>query len=278
MMPQGDVHGAIARAADATGVDFGYLLAQAKLESGLDPAARASTSSARGLYQFTGGTWLRTLDRHGADYGLDWASQAISDGAVRDPAMRQQLLALRNDPQISALMAGELANDNRDYLTGVLGRAPDSAELYMAHFLGPDGAGRFLTALASDPSQSAAALLPKAAAANRAIFFDAAGPRSVGAVMDLLRGRIEAAMNAGGAAAAYAGSASFAPAGYQPSFTPERPAFTGGPVAQEFQAAASQQGAGSMADTLRDAFGLADGGTAPGHVRAAYTALRSLGM
>ncbi|MBW8754478.1 MAG: lytic transglycosylase domain-containing protein, partial [Sphingomonadales bacterium] len=39
---------AIARAAQATGVDFNYLLAQAKLESSLDPGAKAPTSSAAG--------------------------------------------------------------------------------------------------------------------------------------------------------------------------------------------------------------------------------------
>ena len=58
----GDVRAAISRAAQATGVDFGYLLAQARLESGLNPNARARTSSATGLYQFTNSTWLRTLD------------------------------------------------------------------------------------------------------------------------------------------------------------------------------------------------------------------------
>lgn len=288
----GDVHAAIANAAQATGVDFGYLLAQARLESGLDPAARAPTSSARGLYQFTGSTWLRTLDKHGASYGLDWASQVIDGGAVRDPAMRSQILALRNNPQVSALMAGELANDNRDYLTGVLGRQPDNAELYLAHFLGSEGAGRFLTALSSDPSQSAAALLPKAAAANRSIFFGAGGARSVGEVMDLLRGKVEAAMN-GGSATSFggaiegldmAGFGGFVPSGYAASAADDRPQFTGGPVAQEFQAAAQGSGGASMADTLRDAFGLVDGGSssssssAPGHVRAAYSALRALGM
>ena len=281
MAPRGDVHAAIAQAADATGVDFDYLLAQARLESGLNPSARAPTSSARGLYQFTGSTWLRTLDRHGADHGLDWASAAIADGSVRDPATRSQLLALRNDPQISALMAGELANDNRDYLTGVLGRTPDSAELYLAHFLGSEGAGRFLSALAADPSQSAAALLPKAAAANRSIFFDAAGPRSVGAVMDLLRGRVDAAM-AGGDAPGIAGTGEFMPLAYQPVPADDRPAFTGGPVAQEFQALATQAGRASMADTLRDTFGLAENAARPAaplaHVRAAYSALRAVGM
>ena len=42
----------IARASTATGVDFDYLLAQAKIESGLDADAKARTSSASGLYQF----------------------------------------------------------------------------------------------------------------------------------------------------------------------------------------------------------------------------------
>ena len=44
-----DVRAAIARASAATGVDFNYLLAQAKIESALDPTARAGTSSAAGL-------------------------------------------------------------------------------------------------------------------------------------------------------------------------------------------------------------------------------------
>ncbi|MCX7676587.1 MAG: transglycosylase SLT domain-containing protein, partial [Alteraurantiacibacter sp.] len=56
---------AIARAAQATGTDFSYLLAQARIESGLNPAARARTSSASGLFQFIDQTWLATLDRHG---------------------------------------------------------------------------------------------------------------------------------------------------------------------------------------------------------------------
>ena len=54
--PPTAVRGAIARAAQATGVDFSYLLAQARLESSLDPQANATASSAAGLYQFTEGT------------------------------------------------------------------------------------------------------------------------------------------------------------------------------------------------------------------------------
>lgn len=276
-----EVRAAIASAAQATGVDFKYLLAQAKLESGLDPSARARTSSATGLYQFTGATWLSTLNKHGAEHGLDWA------GSAHDPAMRSQILAMRSDPQLSALMAGELANDNSTYLSGVLGRSPDSAELYLAHFLGSDGAGRFLSALSNDPTQSAAALLPKAAGANRSIFFGAGGaPRSVGDVMDLIRGRVSTAMgDAGGAESMGFGDFSNPAQWAKVAPTPAAPAFTGGPVAQEFQQAANSGGnrqapAASMADTLRDAFAL--GGNGPGgvpdHVRAAYGQLRAFGL
>ena len=263
--PSGDVRGAIARAAAATGTDFTYLLAQARLESGLDPSARAATSSAAGLYQFTGSTWLAMLDKHGAAYGVPGSD------AVGGQASRSQLLALRSDPELSAMMAGELAGDNRDYLTGLLGRAPDSSELYLAHFLGQDGAGKFLGALASNPGQSAAALLPKAAAANRAIFFGAAGARSVGEVMELLRGKMASAMGAGDAGLSYATA--------QSTGTPQAP--RGGPIQQQFDAMAAAPGgmpARSMADTLRDAFALGGSAAVPAHVRAAYGQLKVLGI
>lgn len=275
-----DVRGAIAGAAQATGVDFNYLMAQAKLESSLDPSARARTSSASGLYQFTGDTWLRTLDKHGADHGLGWASDMIQGGSVRDPAARQQLLAMRFDPQVSALMAGELANDNSTFLAGVLGRQPDHAELYLAHFFGADGAGKFLTALGNDPAQSAASVLPAAAAANRSTFYDASGnARSVGDVMSVIRTRMAGASEGANSddVLQWAASMGVSPAAAQPRFS-------GGPIAQEFQHAAAGTGnpvpapAASMADTLRQAFSLNDSGGVPAHVRQAYGRLSALGL
>ena len=269
------VRAAIARAAQATGVDFQYLLAQAKLESSLNPAAKASTSSAAGLYQFTQGTWLETLGRHGEAHGLGWAGTAISGGQLADPAMRAQVMALRFNPDASAMMAAELASDNRADLTGILGREPDAAELYLGHFLGSAGASSFLGALSADPSQSAAAILPRAAAANRAIFYDDNGPRSVGAVMDLIRGRVAGAMEGGDAAqwamAAGASMPAAAAAAPDPSL---------GPVGREFEAArAAMPGSSatlSMAETLQGAFGGA--ASVPAHVRAAYDKLARLGL
>lgn len=277
-----DVRAAIARASQATGVDFDYLLAQAKIESSLNPQAKAGTSSAAGLYQFTGGTWLQTLDRHGEQHGLDWASAAIDGGKV-DPQMRAQIMAMRFDPNASALMAAELANDNKTALTSTLGREPDSAELYMAHFLGADGAAKFLSALQSDPTQSAAAILPKAAAANHGIFYDASGPRSVSGVMELMRGKVAGAMNGAGPMPATSSYASTQIAGATP---------TGGPLQREFNALAaeastrastqaSSSGRTSMADTLRSAFG-AGGSTAqngaPDFVRTAYAKLQAFNL
>lgn len=262
------VRGAIAQAARATGIDFDYLLAQARLESGLNPSARAGASSATGLYQFLGGTWLDTLRKHGAEHGLGWAVQAAGD-----PSRRAEVMALRYDPQASALMAAELAGDNRDALSSALGREPDSAELYLAHFLGSQGATQFLSALAANPTQSAAALLPAAAGSNRAIFYAPGGAaRSVGEVMGLVRGRLASAMGRDDGfdmAIVAAGAAQQVPAG--------------GLVAREFHAvaaAAPLPHRTSMADTLRQAFALGQGNDAavPAHVRSAYGRLSALGL
>ena len=281
---------AIARAAERTGVDFDYLLAQARIESSLNPHARASTSSAAGLYQFTKSTWLQTLDKHGPAHGLDWTGAAISGGRVQDPALRAQIMALRFDPDASALMAAELAGDNKEALTPILGREPDAAELYLAHFLGAGGAGQFLSALRSDPGQRAASLMPKAAAANRGIFFERSGaPRSVGEVMELLRGKVASAMDGSGDGAGFGaaedfpgnpadGIAGWGPSAWAAASANALPSSASSP---ERAAAPALPARASMADTLRDTFGLAspDGhASAPGYVRTAYGNLRSLGL
>lgn len=227
---------AIATASRASGVDFDYLLAQAKIESGLNPAAKAATSSAAGLYQFTTSTWLGMMDRHGGTYGAEWASDAISQTGrghhVNDPLMRRDILALRHDPALASVMAAEFAKENGEALRPVLGREPDHAELYLAHFLGSGGAGKFLTALQSNPEQSAALLFPAPAAANRTIFFNKDGSaRSVAGVMDLMRNKVEAAK----------GEAS----GSMPSYPPPQSRFddplaaTRGPIGREFAGQAS---------------------------------------
>jgi hypothetical protein len=176
----GRVQNAIASASASTGVNFNYLYHQARIESGFNPNARATTSSASGLYQFTTQTWLGVLKNHGSEHGLSWAANAITKGSdghyyVADDTTRQEILALRQNPETSAAMAGEYASDNRDMLEAKLGREANSTDLYMAHFLGPAGATRFLKAKDANPDLSAASVMPAAARANRWVFYDKAG-------------------------------------------------------------------------------------------------------
>ena len=100
-----------------TGADFKYLLATAQVESNLNPNAQASTSSARGLFQFTEQTWLTTLKEQGAALGYGPYANAISrqpsgDYAVADPRMTDAVMNLRSDPTANALMAGAFTKAN----------------------------------------------------------------------------------------------------------------------------------------------------------------------
>lgn len=187
----------IARSAQRNGVDFKYLMAQAQLESGMRPEAKAATSSATGLYQFIEQTWLGLVKEKGGAYGLDWAQDAISQNRngkfiVADKSQKSSILALRNDPTLSANLAGEFARDNSAYLERRIGRAPESVDLYLAHFLGPAGAGKFLKAHEADPHASAAVGFPGAARANRSIFYDqAGGPRSFRDIRNLFAKKLD---------------------------------------------------------------------------------------
>lgn len=174
----------IHQAAARTGVDFDYLLGQARIESGLDPNAKARTSSATGLFQFIDQTWLSTVHKHGAQHGLGWAADAIKQGSggkfyVSDADTRRAILDLRRNPDAASAMAAEFAADNQAYLEGKIGRAAEPVDLYLAHFLGAGGAAKFLAAHDANPDAPAAAALPAAARANRSIFYDRSGsPRS----------------------------------------------------------------------------------------------------
>lgn len=178
--PGDHVGSAIRFAAARTGVDFDYLFNQARIESGLNPNAKARTSSATGLFQFIDQTWLGTVKEHGARHGLGWAADSIRrlpNGrfSVADPDARRAILDLRRQPEAASAMAAEFAADNRDYLEGRLGRPVEPVDLYLAHFLGPAGAAQFLRQHDADPGAAAARVLPAAARANRWVFFERDG-------------------------------------------------------------------------------------------------------
>ncbi|MDB5438533.1 MAG: lytic transglycosylase [Caulobacteraceae bacterium] len=184
---RGVVQTAIESAAKATGVDFGFLLGTAKRESGYNPAAKAQTSSASGLFQVLDQTWMAMLKKHGAQHGYANYANLISQGSdgrffVANPDARKAVMDLKLEPQASSLMAAELANDNAAYLRGRLGRAPSAGELYAAHFLGPQGAASLIETTGKSPGANAASLFPDAASANRSIFYAGGRARSVSEV------------------------------------------------------------------------------------------------
>ena len=189
------IAGAIKQAANTTGISFEYLLATAKMESNFNPKAAASTSSARGLYQFIDQTWLGTVKEAGAQLGYGKYADAISKSpsggySVRDPAARSAIMKLRDDPDAASSMAAVLTQSNSFRLTGKIGRRPTDGELYMAHFMGVGGAARLISNAEDNPNASAARLFPNAAAANRSIFFDRSGRgRSVSEVYSVLSSR-----------------------------------------------------------------------------------------
>jgi hypothetical protein len=186
------VRAAIRRAADATGVNFSLLVETARRESALNPHARAGTSTATGLFQFIESTWFEMMRRHGADHGLGQYANALQQGA--DASTRREILALRNDPEISARMAAELARENAQTLQARLGRAPNAGELYAAHVMGPGGAIRLIEA-AANGAPSAAAIFPREAAANRGLFYVNGQARSAESLLQRLNVDADAAMS-----------------------------------------------------------------------------------
>ena len=178
--PSGRVLPALAEASRRTGISFDALFRTARLESGLNPDARARTSSATGLFQFVDSTWLQTLARHGAQHGIA-------------PTSRQDALALRKDPYTASLMAAHHMADNAALLSARTGRPPGQVELYLAHFLGASGAADFLEQLAQDPDQPAATLMPAAARANRSVFYAGGQPRTLSEIHHLFARKLASA-------------------------------------------------------------------------------------
>ncbi|MCL4673737.1 MAG: transglycosylase SLT domain-containing protein [Sphingomonadaceae bacterium] len=179
---------AIHEASQRTGMSYDYLVAQAQIESGLNPTARARGSSAAGLFQFVDRTWLASVRKHARRFGLE---AAINSAQASDEA----ILAARDDPRVAALLAAAYAEENAAVLHKTLGRIPTHAELYLAHFLGPIGAVLFLTRWQQNPDATAADLFPDAARANRSVFFTREGEaRSLAAVRALFEQKLISAL------------------------------------------------------------------------------------
>lgn len=151
----------ILAASKMVGVDPALMSTMIAIESNFRPGVKAGTSSATGLGQFISSTWEEMLTKYGAKYGI----------APGTPP---------TDARANALMTAEFLKANGSYLERKLGRKPTDNDLYLAHFLGVGGAETFLKAA---PGQIAARIMPKAANANRPIFYNEdRSPRTIAEV------------------------------------------------------------------------------------------------
>lgn len=193
-----EVMTSLREAAAKTGVDFDFLVAQASLESGFSGGAHSHRGSAAGLFQFTSGTWLRMMHQHGAAYGHEDLVKHIKPHAnggftVDDRRAEKQILDLRQDVGLSAVMAAEYAKTNAGHIEAAIGHKATAADLHLAHLLGTSGAVRFLKAREHNERQPAASVVPAAARQNPNLFYahGSKTPQSVATVYQRIQERID---------------------------------------------------------------------------------------
>ena len=153
---------AIYKAGQTSGVDPYKLMTFAAVESDFNPNAKAGSSSATGLFQFTKDTWN------------DVSKKAGVTGASP------------TDPYASSLAASKYIQENESSISKVVSN-PGVFENYLAHFLGASGASTFLKA----PDTSiAATVLPNAAKSNRNIFYSGDRALTVAEVKANIRNKL----------------------------------------------------------------------------------------
>lgn len=155
-MPEAGDRGAnmklVAEAAKAVGVDPNVALTTVAMESSFKSNAAAGTSSAKGLNQFTSGTWSDMMKKHGKDLGIP------PDASP-------------NDPKANALLGAQFLKTNLK-IAEKRGLPTDIVQAYLMHFLGAGGANTFNKLADSDIVAQA---MPEAAAKNKPTFYDQSG-------------------------------------------------------------------------------------------------------
>lgn len=156
-------------ASEMAGVDPGLMAVIAGVESTFTSDAGASSSSAKGLYQFIDTTWADMLKKYGAKYGLTESASVF-------------------DPRANALMGAEYLKENAINIKNRMGREATDLDLYLSHMLGRNGVINFLKA---NPNEIAAKVNPSGARSNPDIFTPGGKARTVAQVHAELERRVD---------------------------------------------------------------------------------------
>ena len=146
------------------------------------------------------------MKQAGAALGFGRYADAITQTAsgnyeVRDPAMRSEILKLRNDPAANALMARRFHQEQRiGAWASASAVSPARASSTLRTFSGSAAARGLIELAASKPNAKAADYFPSAAQANPSIFYDRStgAARTLAQVRDILTARYDVARGAPG--------------------------------------------------------------------------------
>ena len=148
---------------------------------------RMKNHHTQGIYRFSEAVWLRLVRDHGETFGYGTLAEAIkTDGAgrliVQDAANNDRILELRQNKELSALMAVLFARDNATILAQRLDRDVRPADLYLVHLMGLSGATRYLKALERIPARPADRVFGRVASNHRRLFFKNGTPQTLAQV------------------------------------------------------------------------------------------------
>lgn len=133
------------RASIKTGVSFELLLLKASLESDMGRFTTAARSTARGVFQYIEPTWLILMKRYGAKIGFEEYAKAIKISNRKgfpylkgnDKHLRAEILALRHDADISALIKAFQIIEETDVIRHYKNSKKVTAtDHYIAHMMG----------------------------------------------------------------------------------------------------------------------------------------------
>lgn len=194
-----DAKALVQQTAQSMGIDPKLAMTTVAMESGFRGDAKAGTSSATGLYQFTKGTWSDMMKKHAKDYGIPADTSA-------------------DDKRANAIMGVKYLEENLSKAKSS-GLPEDITSAYMMHFMGPQGGRK---ALGLQDNAIMADVFPSQASANKTMFYNEDGsPRSKAQFLEHVNNKINKAAKDFGISDNMVASAG--PAANQPMFS-NRPA------------------------------------------------------